>query len=141
MPSRRALRRQSRRSGAVTAVPRPGSEKIDWGALACATRAISPRVIGPRIHARVGRTCTSHPPSFACTSRITNDAGATEITPQHYAFLVSDDEFDAIFARIQSRGLSYWADPAKRHSGEINHHYGGRGLRRSERSPARVDHA
>jgi hypothetical protein len=34
--------------------------------------------------------------------------------PQHYAFLVSDAEFDAIFGRVKARGLAYWADPAKR---------------------------
>ena len=46
----------------------------------------------------------------------------------HYAFLVGEDEWDAIFARVQERGLSYWADPAQRQPGEINHHYGGRGV-------------
>jgi catechol 2,3-dioxygenase-like lactoylglutathione lyase family enzyme len=47
---------------------------------------------------------------------------------QHYAFLVSEPEFDAIFARIQERRLPYWADPEHRHYGEINHRDGGRGL-------------
>jgi catechol 2,3-dioxygenase-like lactoylglutathione lyase family enzyme len=47
---------------------------------------------------------------------------------QHYAFLVSDDEFDQIFERVQSRGLDYWADPAMRTKGEINRHFGGRGV-------------
>jgi catechol 2,3-dioxygenase-like lactoylglutathione lyase family enzyme len=50
-----------------------------------------------------------------------------EITPQHYAFLVSEDEFDKIFARIQDAGLTYWADPFHRRPGEINHNDGGRG--------------
>lgn len=48
--------------------------------------------------------------------------------PQHYAFLVSDAEFDAIFGRIRASGIDYWADPAKRQKGEINHHFGGRGV-------------
>ena len=47
---------------------------------------------------------------------------------QHYAFLVGDDEFDAIFARIQERGLTYWADPFERQPGRINHNDGGRGV-------------
>ena len=47
---------------------------------------------------------------------------------QHYAFLVSDAEFDAIFARIQARGIDYWADPGKREKGAINRHFGGRGV-------------
>jgi len=38
-----------------------------------------------------------------------------EISAQHYAFLVSEEDFDRIFARIQERGLCYWADPGKRH--------------------------
>ncbi|MFF4502195.1 VOC family protein [Streptomyces sp. NPDC001401] len=50
-----------------------------------------------------------------------------DITPQHYAFLVSEDDFDAIFARIQDAGLTYWADPYHHRSGEINHNDGGRG--------------
>jgi catechol 2,3-dioxygenase-like lactoylglutathione lyase family enzyme len=48
--------------------------------------------------------------------------------PQHYAFLVSDAEFDQIFARIQARGIDYWADPGKREKGAINRHFGGRGV-------------
>jgi catechol 2,3-dioxygenase-like lactoylglutathione lyase family enzyme len=51
-----------------------------------------------------------------------------EITPQHYAFLVDEKEFDGIFARIRGRGLRYWADPAQTKEGEINHHDGGRGV-------------
>ncbi|MDN0195394.1 VOC family protein [Streptomyces sp. S.PNR 29] len=50
-----------------------------------------------------------------------------EITPQHYAFLVSEDDFDVIFARVREAGLSYWADPYHRRAGEINHNDGGRG--------------
>jgi hypothetical protein len=49
-------------------------------------------------------------------------------SPQHYAFLVSEDDFDAIFGRIRERGLQYWADPHGNHPGEINHNDGGRGL-------------
>lgn len=49
-------------------------------------------------------------------------------TPQHYAFLVGEDEFDHIFGRIQARGVAYWADPGHRLQGEINTHDGGRGV-------------
>jgi catechol 2,3-dioxygenase-like lactoylglutathione lyase family enzyme len=48
--------------------------------------------------------------------------------PQHYAFLVSEAEFDRIFARLKARGLSYWADPGKQAKGETNTHFGGRGV-------------
>jgi catechol 2,3-dioxygenase-like lactoylglutathione lyase family enzyme len=47
---------------------------------------------------------------------------------QHYAFLVSEDEFDEIFGRIVERGLDHWADPAKDRAGAINHDDGGRGV-------------
>jgi catechol 2,3-dioxygenase-like lactoylglutathione lyase family enzyme len=55
------------------------------------------------------------------------DSGG-EIVSQHYAFLVSDGEFDEIFGRIRERELSYWADPYHREPGEINTRDGGRGL-------------
>ena len=51
-----------------------------------------------------------------------------EIHPRHYAFLVTEPEFDQIFERIRSRGLEYWADPFERQPGEINTHDGGRGV-------------
>lgn len=51
-----------------------------------------------------------------------------EITSQHYAFLVSEDEFDQIFGRIQDRELAYWADPRHRLPGQINTNDGGRGV-------------
>jgi catechol 2,3-dioxygenase-like lactoylglutathione lyase family enzyme len=50
------------------------------------------------------------------------------IQVQHYAFLVTDSEFDQIFARVKERGLTYWADPALRQAGAINHLFGGRGV-------------
>lgn len=51
-----------------------------------------------------------------------------EIHSQHYAFLVSEDEFDQIFGRIKERGLTYWADPYQRRPGEFNTNDGGRGV-------------
>ncbi|MEZ5744209.1 MAG: VOC family protein [Sphingomonadaceae bacterium] len=50
------------------------------------------------------------------------------IAPQHYAFLVGEGDFDAIFARIRERGISHWADPARQKPGEINRNDGGRGV-------------
>jgi catechol 2,3-dioxygenase-like lactoylglutathione lyase family enzyme len=47
---------------------------------------------------------------------------------EHYAFLVSESEFDAIFERIRAWGVEYWADPMHRRAFEINHNDGGRGL-------------
>ena len=51
-----------------------------------------------------------------------------EVHPQHYAFLVGEDDFDQIHARIVERGLTFWADPARRQQGRINTNDGGRGL-------------
>ena len=51
-----------------------------------------------------------------------------EVRSQHYAFMVSEPEFDEIFGRIQARGLTYWADPFENRPGEINHGDGGRGV-------------
>lgn len=50
------------------------------------------------------------------------------ITTQHYAFLVSDDVFDAAYARIRERGLEHWADPHRQQPGTINRNDGGRGV-------------
>ena len=50
------------------------------------------------------------------------------VHPQHYAFLVSDDEFDEVLGRIKERGLPYWADPFHGRPDEINRNDGGRGV-------------
>ena len=50
------------------------------------------------------------------------------IATQHYAFLISEPEFDAVFGRIEARGLQYWADPRQTKPGQINRHDGGRGV-------------
>lgn len=48
--------------------------------------------------------------------------------PHHYAFHVSDAEFDAIFDRIKAANIAYSADPFRREMGQINHWNGGRGV-------------
>jgi catechol 2,3-dioxygenase-like lactoylglutathione lyase family enzyme len=50
------------------------------------------------------------------------------ISPQHYAFLVGEEDFDGIFARIQAQGIAYWADPGRSRAQQINHNDGGRGV-------------
>lgn len=47
---------------------------------------------------------------------------------QHFAFLVSENEFGQCFERITKMKLEYWADPARTKPNEINHHFDGRGL-------------
>lgn len=51
-----------------------------------------------------------------------------DIRPQHYAFLVSETEFDQIFARIEEHRLPYWADPGRKKRDQINHWDDGRGV-------------
>ena len=78
----------------------------------------APKPFGPFLDVEVGNEVTL---AFL-------DAEGMEIQMQHYAFLVSDPEFDAIFGRIRKQKLKYWADPGQRQEGAINHHFGGRGV-------------
>ena len=51
-----------------------------------------------------------------------------EIQSQHYAFLVTEEEFDGIYGLIVEGGLEHWADPHKSAPGSINTNDGGRGV-------------
>lgn len=51
-----------------------------------------------------------------------------DIPRQHYAFLVSEQEFDTIYGKITSRSLQHWADPGAKRPGEVNRRDGGRGV-------------
>ena len=46
----------------------------------------------------------------------------------HYAFHVSDAEFDAIFARVKAKGIPYGSGPFSHTDGRINRRRGGRGF-------------
>jgi extradiol dioxygenase family protein len=50
-----------------------------------------------------------------------------DIVEQHYAFLISEAEFDAVAERLRERGSQTWADPGRRTPG-FNTNDGGRGL-------------
>lgn len=52
----------------------------------------------------------------------------TEIFPQHYAFLISEDEFDQVYERVTARGLTIWPNPWRGNEGQISHNDGGRGF-------------
>jgi catechol 2,3-dioxygenase-like lactoylglutathione lyase family enzyme len=54
--------------------------------------------------------------------------GGDDIASRHFAFLVSEDEFDAIFARLEAEGIRYWADPFHQEPGRINRWDDGRGV-------------
>jgi catechol 2,3-dioxygenase-like lactoylglutathione lyase family enzyme len=53
---------------------------------------------------------------------------ADEVRSQHYAFHVSDAEFDAIFERVKRAGLTYGSAPWSITDGKLNHWSGGRGV-------------
>lgn len=48
------------------------------------------------------------------------------IVSQHYAFLVTEDEFDGVLGRVRERGLDWWADPGHTQPGRWNTNDGGR---------------
>jgi catechol 2,3-dioxygenase-like lactoylglutathione lyase family enzyme len=50
------------------------------------------------------------------------------IASQHYAFLITEEEFDQVFGRVEAAGLTYWADPGLRQPGQVNRADGGRGI-------------
>lgn len=76
-----------------------------------------PALLGPFAVVRVGDTSLDYV-----------GVDGDEIATQHYAFLVSEIEFDEIFARIRQRRLTFWADPHQQQSGEINGWDDGRGV-------------
>lgn len=78
----------------------------------------APKPFGPFLDVEVGNEVTL---AFLA-------AEGMEIQTQHYAFLVSEREFDEIFGRIRERKLRYWADPGQRQEGKTNTHFGGRGV-------------
>jgi hypothetical protein len=55
-------------------------------------------------------------------------AADAPIQPQHYAFLISEADFEAVFGRICAHGLQFWADPGRYRPGEINRNDGGFGV-------------
>lgn len=79
----------------------------------------APVAYGPFLIVRVGDTSLD----FA-----DDHHGPDGFQRMHYAFLVTEAEFDQIWHRIRTRGLTFWAGPGHRGAGSINHGDGGRGL-------------
>jgi len=46
----------------------------------------------------------------------------------HYAFHVSEAEFEAIFSRVKAKGIPYGSEPHSHTDGQINNRRGGRGF-------------
>ena len=52
----------------------------------------------------------------------------TGFDSHHYAFKVGEDDFDAIFGRIEGEGLSYGSGPDSSDNMRVNDRRGGRGI-------------
>lgn len=76
----------------------------------------APRKLGHFVVVEVGPTCLDI---------LRTDA---TMSSRHFAFLVSEEEFDAIFDRLQARRVPYWADPFHQEADRINHWDDGRGV-------------
>ena len=81
-------------------------------------------VLGLSPHVRVGHFAVVRVGDTSLDFVETDDP----IEQRHFAFLVSEAEFDAIFSRIRERRLSYWADPFRREPNSINTFDDGRGV-------------
>lgn len=82
-------------------------------------------ILGPEVGEPAGmflpvRTANGVTPDFATVD--------VDIPAQHYAFLVPEDEFDQILARLVADGLPLQADPHGRRPRRINRNDGGRGV-------------
>jgi catechol 2,3-dioxygenase-like lactoylglutathione lyase family enzyme len=72
-------------------------------------------ILGLPVGARV-----AHFTPVTLTNHVTLDYDRhDDVEAHHYAFLLSDEEFDAAFARIQGGGVTYYADPGCRRAGQI----------------------
>ncbi len=65
---------------------------------------------------------------FADESETSGESAVVQIPSHHYAFHVSDAEFDAIFDRVKTKGLSYGSGPFNSTDGQIYSRRGGRGF-------------
>ena len=82
-------------------------------------------VLGFEPAVRLGHFALLHVSSDTTFDFMTVDR---EIEKQHYAFLVTEKEFDEILDRVRERGLDHWSDPMHKIPGEINELDDGRGL-------------
>jgi catechol 2,3-dioxygenase-like lactoylglutathione lyase family enzyme len=81
----------------------------------------APVVMGPFAVVRVGEVSLDY-------MDVKDYTGGVEIGSQHFAFLVSESEFDEIFGRIRERRMPYWADPSRAQRDQINNWDDGRGV-------------
>jgi catechol 2,3-dioxygenase-like lactoylglutathione lyase family enzyme len=95
----------------------------------CANQGVSAKFLADML-GRPAPTRFGHFDVVALDNGVSLDFANAEspIRPQHYAFLITEAEFDAVLGRLTERGLDYWADPMRSRPGEINHNDGGRGV-------------
>lgn len=73
------------------------------------------------------------PPGYFAPVRVNDTltldfSDASEFDSHHYAFHVSDAEFDAIFARVQAEGVAWGSTPGDLENRKLNDWNGGRGF-------------
>ncbi len=95
----------------------PARDKLVSAEFLARILGVEPKRWGPFLVLRVGNGA----------SLDVVDAG-DHFDEHHYAFLVDEADFDPIFERIRASGTTFYADPFRSQPGEINHHYGGRGV-------------
>ncbi len=83
------------------------------------------RIFGFAYEGPLGHFAPVRIPSQSLTLDFDN---RSSFQPQHYAFKVSEAEFDEIFGRVVEAGLAYGSEPWTPENGEINHWNGGRGV-------------
>ena len=82
------------------------------------------RIFGLRYEATV-----SHFAPVRVNGSLTLDFGnSARFESHHYAFKVSEEEFDAIFGRVEDEGIPYGSGPYSLEDRKINHRGGGRGV-------------
>ncbi|MBD2292921.1 VOC family protein [Anabaena sphaerica FACHB-251] len=81
-------------------------------------------IFGLKVESPIGHFAAVH-----VNDKLTLDfADREDFESHHYAFHVSEQEFDEIFARVKQAGLEYSSDPMHENKGEMNHRKGGRGF-------------
>jgi catechol 2,3-dioxygenase-like lactoylglutathione lyase family enzyme len=103
---------------------------LDHTIVWCRDRSVSVHFLAEILGLEVGEEIEDVFLPLRLGNAVTLDyATATDVvTPQHYAFVVGDDDFDAAFARLRAAGVAYWADPFHTQPNRTNQLHGGHGL-------------
>ena len=104
------------------------STELNHTIVGATDRHASARFLADILGVPVGPDADSFAPVRLANGVTLDYMDRAQVAPQHYAFLVGDDEFDAAFGRIRDAGLPYFADPGFQQPGEINTRWGGRGV-------------